>query len=96
MRADGFEQLAGLWSFVIDVDSELFSFGPNGGEQLCCIWSIGGVDLQHALDGCCQLFGVVIAYFGIGTFYHFFVESVHVFGAERRLECGHFVNDAPQ
>lgn len=96
MRTDGLEQLLISRRLMIEIDSQFLRLWPNAGKQLCCVWSIGRIDLQHAFNDCSQLLGVIISDLGVNSLYDFLVKSVHVLSPEGRLECGHLIDHAPE
>lgn len=94
MCTDGLEQLLIWRGFVVEVDTQFLCLWSDAGKQLCCIWSIGRIDLQHALNGSSQLFGIIISDLGVYSLNDFLVKPIHVLSSEGRLECGHLIDHA--
>lgn len=92
---DGLQEFFLLRGLVVDIDAQLSSLGSNSRKQLSCIWSVGGIHLQHTLDGCMQLLGVIIPDLRVSSLNDLLVKSVHVLSTEGRLQCCHLIDHAP-
>lgn len=94
--ADGLQQLVLLRGLMVDIDAQLASLRPDGREQLPRVRPVGGIHLQHALDGRVQLLRVIISDLRVSSLDDLLVEAVHVLSAEGRLQRSHLVDHAAE